>query len=363
MLLFCCHLLFAVFCLPLLNESAASAVALDKMRWSTSVTRATPKSSEKCISTNGTILERPADAAELIELIRQQNPACTCEEHDPKRYQCTRQHKNIRPVQRKREKTSSRYETRQNTGTLPTLVQEFAYGGAYEATYLARAIAKNMLISESKLSTDQRRALRELRAWNYQGLGASDASSTMPNRTMVRLLRLYSRLFFFRALDANFTWRNLDRGELGHCDKYGHIRMDTRQLLRPTNKIHERIIDRIGTLLHEAIHALPERFARRSCPTYRTNVENAGGHGRAFMIIATAMEEACERLLGQRIDLNKEYDWLSNWDEVESSPSLHDLSEWKFRETSGDEEMESDSDEDSDYEDSDGDALDEDEDT
>lgn len=91
-----------------------------------------------------------------------------------------------------------------------------------------------------------------------------------------------------------------------------------------------RALVRLGALLHECIHAYLNRFACRTCLRYGVNVKNAGGHVRAFQRLATALENVSESVLGVRLSVSDDGDFVGSWSEVSYMPSHHDMAEWNW---------------------------------
>lgn len=281
---------------------------------------------DRCTLADGSVIVQPQDNDSLIKLVLQRDIACTCREHSPELYQCEECHEDIGPAHRDLDRPFHRHRTRQQTSEMPILVKK----GVYEANYLAHTVAASISMSENDMLRDQKLALEERREITYQGLGAIDASWEMSESQMLEMFNIYNRLFFLNALDTTFAWEHLSSvNRLAQCwsDHAGsHIEMDPQLLNWTTSKGYEgRKVQRLGTLLHEAIHALLQQYACRSCPAYDINVCNAGGHGRAFMIVATALEGACERLLGHKIDIGVCWSWRANWRYMRHLPSIHDL--------------------------------------
>jgi hypothetical protein len=94
-----------------------------------------------------------------------------------------------------------------------------------------------------------------------------------------------------------------------------------------------RTIYRIGTILHEVLHAYVESY---SCDDElcRTRPDNRGyddGHGRAWQLIAVKLEEVAGQLLNIELDLGR---WTALEQHIQSSyrimPSECDLRNYGF---------------------------------
>jgi hypothetical protein len=86
---------------------------------------------------------------------------------------------------------------------------------------------------------------------------------------------------------------------------------------------------RLKTLLHKPVHSFFNKYACKLCPASGVNENHAGGHGRAFVMVMTAVEQAVDRLLRQKIHAQTFVDWRCSWKDVKYLPSMHDLEEWK----------------------------------
>jgi hypothetical protein len=73
---------------------------------------------------------------------------------------------------------------------------------------------------------------------------------------------------------------------------------------------------RLGTILHEAVHAFLALLVYEHCPTSNENLTNAEDHGRAWQILVLALSDATQSLFGQRFDIRGFEDFLGLWDYV-----------------------------------------------
>jgi hypothetical protein len=60
------------------------------------------------------------------------------------------------------------------------------------------------------------------------------------------------------------------------------------------------------------------------------NRDHAGGHGRAFQLLAAELDTAAERLLGLRLRIGGCLTYQCNWEEVRHLPSKHDVECWRW---------------------------------
>lgn len=71
--------------------------------------------------------------------------------------------------------------------------------------------------------------------------------------------------------------------------------------------------ERLGTILHEMIHGFLFQYACEPCTASADNVKNHGGHGRAWQLIAKAVEDEASRLLGTEVDLGGSTRCIRSW--------------------------------------------------
>ncbi|KAF1914327.1 hypothetical protein BDU57DRAFT_540277 [Ampelomyces quisqualis] len=175
---------------------------------------------------------------------------------------------------------------------------------------------------------DPRGALRKL--------GWADGPRALASTHVLPILHIFNDVFFFGALEQiDFKWADLGHNILGMSTEGRLINLSstTTGTLYPTsneNIFHARMVNRLATLLHECVHAYLGQFACQHCAMYGENVGNAGGHGRAFQRIVTALENVCEALLGFKLSVSDSSDYLENWELVQYWPSAHDMVEWNW---------------------------------
>jgi hypothetical protein len=97
-----------------------------------------------------------------------------------------------------------------------------------------------------------------------------------------------------------------------------------------TTTCEARTIDRLGILLHKAVHAYLSQFACGQCPTDDVNLSNAAGPERAFQLMATALEQVSHAMFGMQINVSSVSDHIAIWHDVRHRPSMHDASQWKW---------------------------------
>jgi hypothetical protein len=81
------------------------------------------------------------------------------------------------------------------------------------------------------------------------------------------------------------------------------------------------------------IHGFLFQYACELCTASADNVKNHGGHGRAWQLIAKAVEDEASRLLGTEVDLGRLdslYTQPVREQDVKGMHSLHDLEVYGF---------------------------------
>lgn len=153
----------------------------------------------------------------------------------------------------------------------------------------------------------------------------------MTNNDMLQLFDRFNVLFFFGALEVQFEWANLpEENRAGQYVCKDDLIQMTPSCIWENDTKDARRRTRITIFLHEITHGLFFQYACRHCPTYLLNVENAAYHGRAFMIVSTALEKAYKRLFGEDISVAGPECWRLNWEDVHHLPSIHDVTEWRW---------------------------------
>lgn len=220
-------------------------------------------------------------------------------------------------------------------------------GERYEALDLVSATIRYLSRPEQARDINQAAAVmawQDLRGSHnsvLQRLGWANGAKAMASHEMMPILDIFNHLFFFGSLvDIQPRWNSHLDGAYGMCSPQGkgHLIQLSSTYTGETCATEDvslceaRARVRLGILLHECIHAYLSQYACRTCRRYGVNVRNAGGHGRAFQRLASAIEDVTQSTLGVRISVSDESDFLSSsaWPQVEYLPSRHDMSEWNW---------------------------------
>ncbi|KAF2788085.1 hypothetical protein K505DRAFT_366783 [Melanomma pulvis-pyrius CBS 109.77] len=258
---------------------------------------------------------------------------CTCDKHSPNLYRCRNPHLPI-PC---------------GTFTLNT-------PNAYDAIHLAHAAIAYFDRPEEALNPTQKQALMEFRkiihaegkSTTLHKLGYKNAGKAVRKANMLQILNIFNRLFFFGALRLDFKWEALNdpgsynvpgRTRLGRCRPPNSscaaslIELDTVYTNTEIQGLARHpgpTLSRLGTLLHEVIHAYIQQYACNNCEMRATSI-GYGGHGRAFQMMAARLEEVTESLFGDmRLDIGAGGSFLGDWRACRVLPSRCDLAVWNW---------------------------------
>lgn len=257
----------------------------------------------------------PKTLAELFSLVEACNVPCTCDACNKKAYKNARWHKQIfiRP------------------NGVPMLTMGLS--GTHETLYLARQTIAYFErpveeFNETQLAAVQR--FKELRVLMNEG--PSSRSNIFKPALILEFLRVFNDIFFMSAIKFDFDWANA-RAPAGSAVSVYHPDDGTATFRivmcsaswQPNCK--SSTPDRLGALLHEAIHAFFMLYACKECKTEHFNV--GAGHGRAWQMVAFKLEEVLPRLLGVSVNLGR-FEALRRDLVIDKSqlPSLHDFAEY-----------------------------------
>lgn len=208
---------------------------------------------------------------------------------------------------------------------------------SHEPLALARLAIKWFQPVDYNYTREQQAAITEWRALQTVHIVSfcSPVDLTGQLIALRRAYKIFNTFFFCRKLPAvHIDWSSPDIP--AHTTPWvARTVTSTSILTRMRIEFHAAIVaePRAATLfdalLHQMIHVYFARFAcaDRMCVCWQALRENLGdrGHGRAFLWIASAMEEISERLLGWRADI---WGLANHGREVERGGqhcSLHDV--------------------------------------
>lgn len=233
---------------------------------------------------------------------------------------------------------------RYNTRSCPTADQPRLFHGAhYEALHLARSSIDYFSRPINNMTGPQQKALHKFQALqinknsSLHKLANPNGSKALAPSDVLPMLQIFNDLFFFGAVKIQFAWESLPHEDAG-CIVNNHLikvnpttsQKILRSCVKPMKVSEFRLLWRLGTMLHEMIHAYLGQFACTQCSTYDVNYGHAEYHGRAFHRIASAMERMFLEVFGMKPYISCRHDITSHWEDVRHLPSLHDMAEWKW---------------------------------
>jgi hypothetical protein len=254
------------------------------------------------------------------KLVLQRNPPCTCPVHQPLLYSdnsCGNTHLQVQ------QHVDS---TEQDLG--PKIVQN----SAYPALHLVQAAIEYFSKPEDQMNSVQKEATGYFRSVDLSRFGWQDGPKALGAGHIHQMLECFNRIFFFGEVKIDFRW-----GDIAEECLLGEYTDNSKIELHPSfcgydigpKDYDGRKFSRLGTLLHETVHAFLYQLACPDCPTNDENTQHADGHSRAYQMLAPALEDATERLFSQRLPVGGFEDFQENWSEVKYLPSLHDLELWR----------------------------------
>lgn len=200
------------------------------------------------------------------------------------------------------------------------------------------------------MAPEQREAVDAFKTWDkrdmfFKALNDTDTTYHFPNLAKPR--EYFEKIFFLDALtlpemEINLSCNTADYTMAGYL---GRTHLETKEtgrlkyviLLHPM-RIKQRRVDyatrgqtvaeeRLRVILHYMLHAFLTKHGCTQCQT-RTSNQGQDIHGRAFMLIAKAIEEKSMRLLSVNVDMNRLTSWSLSGGQ--DGTSIHDLERYGF---------------------------------
>ena len=187
-------------------------------------------------------------------------------------------------------------------------------------------------------------------------LGQADGSK-VSEAEMRGLIRTFSVIFFRtrsadEEMNVRFTWMDWrdspqEYGEYWLTDNPRICMCAFNYIpVKGYGRLNELAMDRLGTILHELVHAYLHHYACRCeevLGSYEANVSQFKEHGLAWQRIAGSIERAALELLGYPIDLSRFLSLIWNWEDLRYWPSREEVEGWQLvysgREEDEDEDM------------------------
>ncbi|KAF2826520.1 hypothetical protein CC86DRAFT_394454 [Ophiobolus disseminans] len=297
---------------------------------------------------SGTCFKVPSSLDELTRWIEDAIAPCDCDVCSPWLYQLSGNSShgaiNLRSSENLRR---PRFYLPNRASHTPRPKLSLRVYGEYEAMRLVRHHVAwldetYLQTSPSKDNLDVLQLRNLLHAWNAHLTGL-DMRQTISKPQWLHLVSFFNKVFFFdaipphrQAISEGFSWLPDTEKSCFGIGTYNPI-IGTQLLLHPTLFRHHgdpedadvRWRSRLGTILHEMCHAFLKAYTCRSCPMHDYCV-GPRGHGRAWQILASKIEQVATRLIGGFIDMGRYQSLLHDFEGHGRVPSGHDLEVLRF---------------------------------
>lgn len=218
--------------------------------------------------------------------------------------------------------------------------------GAHEALDLSEEEVESLSLSLQRATNAGIYASNQLRQYlTYRSGPASILQrlglpnpGCIPPCEMEALLRLLYNGFLPSpdSLTFQFQWFEGNDGWYGSCGTSNgitYIRMNSLSCRQPPacGTLNSRAMGRLGTLLHELVHAFIQQYACHDCCSHYGNVDTAAGHGHVWHRIANWVEHAARETLGIPVSLTRFSAIQNNWDNMKAFPDPAEARLWELR--------------------------------
>jgi hypothetical protein len=217
--------------------------------------------------------------------------------------------------------------------------------GSHEALELSEEVMESLCLTLERATPLEISATEQLQQMIQdstpesilQRLGRPDPRDVRVTE-MESLLELMCHAFFPSPgqLKFRFMWAEREPGLLGSCgttDDVANIEMNPLSCQEPPafGALSGRAIDRLGTLLHELVHAFIQLYACQQCSGHYGNVKSAAGHGIVWQRIANWVEHAASHTLKIPIELGRFETIQDHWNEIKALPSPEEAKMWELK--------------------------------
>ncbi|KAF2128203.1 hypothetical protein P153DRAFT_387160 [Dothidotthia symphoricarpi CBS 119687] len=213
--------------------------------------------------------------------------------------------------------------------------------GGHQALALSDDVEQYLRSSKTKLTEDEIAACDEFRLLKSKAadggllgrLGAINAADVVKPEEMQYLIHLFLRIFFQIICPAKtrirFCWESYtDRfGDFSLLPLYPRITLASVEysLVPHGGGLSARTRSRLGTLLHEVVHAFVELYVCRTCE----DIEQVSGHGRVWQRLSNWIEQTALRRIGVSLEIGGFDEIKVHWSEIEHWPTLEEVeTEW-----------------------------------
>ena len=227
----------------------------------------------------------------------------------------------------------------------------------HHALQLADEVQRSMRLGKDGFSLEQQEACDAWDALCQDGsansmlrrLGREDGNA-VDKEEMKHLIGIFSGIFFRTSsadahMSVSFRWRDWTNtsSRTGSCrllGKKGLLPMIKMCAFKQAGakaygSLNGVALGRLGTLLHELVHAYLDYYACHCediLDSYETNVMQLRGHGYAWQRIASSIEHAAPEILGYPLDLHR-FRTIKrelNWKELKHWPSQEEVESWQL---------------------------------
>lgn len=171
----------------------------------------------------------------------------------------------------------------------------------------------------------------------FQLLGQPDPRGVSAQDMEKLLKQLYKAYFPSPGqLEFVFSWTEEGDSTYGSCataNGVAYVDLNALSCDEPAayGVLSGRALGRLGTLLHELVHAFVEMYTCRNCPAWDANVDCARGHGHVWQSIAYWVEEAARETLTIPVSLGRFRAIQSQWDGMTVFPTPAEAKSWGLR--------------------------------
>jgi len=218
--------------------------------------------------------------------------------------------------------------------------------GAHEALNLSEEVVESLRLSLQRATTAEIYATNVLNLYVHydlrpesilQRLDQPDTGS-ISVCDMENLLRLLYNVFSPSPdqMVFKFEWVYREHSWFGSCGPYNgvtQIRMNSLSCRQPAayGNLSSGAMGRLGTLLHELVHAFIHKYACNRCSAHYGNVKTAAGHGHVWQRIANWVEHAAQEALKSLVSLARFEAIQFHWENMKPFPNPAEARLWELR--------------------------------
>ncbi|KAF2006586.1 hypothetical protein P154DRAFT_569971 [Amniculicola lignicola CBS 123094] len=275
----------------------------------------------------------PGPAPRTVHELRERisSKRCTCEDISKNAKPCKHPHKKVFEVCNNKARIDRSYDAVELADQVIYFIES---AGVEESRDQVQRIALQELKDMARFGwIDGKREV-------FRRLGWKNGKNSVSPYDMEMLIECLNELFFGSTLGVLFKWveglRDSDGRELYGCCSFMEdhilIRMDATFFDNIPNipgKYYGRALSRLGTLLHEMLHAFFQQYACVDCARVKLGF---GGHGLAWQMAGNKLEKVASQLFNAPIDLSRFNSYRCDWQHLQELPCGHWLDAWDWKE-------------------------------